>query len=314
MGHPLAGPNNTGPAHCWDRGGVARGVGRWRRQSIRRWLVTRWAATVARAWRSGSRMIWGERGVGGGLTGDVRGGTCGWWGTGDGSWCRWSRGLMSGSGSGMGTRWRPWWRKDPSSWCFEEASSRYRRLKDVTATTQGWSPRGQRRWQRPERQLVAGVRHHGARMEWAEASEEQAKESFILMKPCHEGIRSTAHRTWAVWHMRGDTVQWWTTAAAVQVARSWKALAQSKTDPGSVTVALGQAQFGVQCFSQLFKNCSNFVIQNKDHPDAKNIQTWHHARANYSEQLLPLGRLPIRNIIQVIIFGTNSTLNLSFNF
>jgi hypothetical protein len=129
MGHPLAGPNNTGPAHCWDRGGIAHGVGRWRRQSIRRWPVTRWAATVARAWRSGSRLIWGERGVGGGLTGDVRGGTCGWWGTSDGSWCRWSRGLMSGPGSGVGTRWSPWWRKDPSSWCFGEASSWYRRLK-----------------------------------------------------------------------------------------------------------------------------------------------------------------------------------------
>jgi hypothetical protein len=302
MGHPLAGPNNTGPAHCWDRGGIAHGVGRWRRQSIRRWPVTRWAATVARAWRSGSRLIWGERGVGGGLTGDVHGGTCGWWGTGDGSWCRWSRGLMSGPGSGVGTRWSPWWRKDPSSWCFGEASSWYRRLKDVTATAQGWSPRGQRRW------------HHIARMEWAEVSEEQAKESFILMKPCHEGIRSTTHCTWAVWHMRGDTVQRWTTVVAVQVARGWKALARSETDPGSVTVALGQAQFGVQRFFQLFKNCSNFEIQNEDHPDAKNIQTWHRARAGYSEQLLPLGQLPIPNRIQVIMFGRYSTLNHSSNF
>jgi hypothetical protein len=81
-----------------------------------------------------------------------------------------------------------------------------------------------------------------------------------------------------------------------------------------VTVALGQAQFGVQCFFQLFKNCSNFEIENEDHPDAKNIQTWHRARADYSEQLLPLGQLPIPNRIQVIMFGRNSTLNLSSNF
>jgi hypothetical protein len=33
--------------------------------------------------------------------------------------------------------------------------------------------------------------------------------------------------------------------------------AQSKTNLGSVTVALGQAQFGAQSFFQLFKLCLN---------------------------------------------------------
>jgi hypothetical protein len=45
-----------------------------------------------------------------------------------------------------------------------------------------------------------------------------------------------------------------------------------------------------------------------------NVQTWHGARVDYSEQLLPLGALPIPNKIPVIKFGTNSTLNLSLNF
>jgi hypothetical protein len=42
--------------------------------------------------------------------------------------------------------------------------------------------------------------------EGAEKSEEEAKESFILTKPCRKGIRPTAHRTWVVRCMRGDTV------------------------------------------------------------------------------------------------------------
>jgi hypothetical protein len=51
-------------------------------------------------------------------------------------------------------------------------------------------------------------------------------------------------------------------AVAVRAVLVGKALAQSKTYPGSVTVALGLAQFIAQSFFQLFKNCSNFVIQN----------------------------------------------------
>jgi hypothetical protein len=46
----------------------------------------------------------------------------------------------------------------------------------------------------------------------------------------------------------------------------------------------------------------------------ENIQTWHDARVEYFEQLLPLGQLPNPNRIEVIIFGTNSTLNFSLNF
>jgi hypothetical protein len=48
--------------------------------------------------------------------------------------------------------------------------------------------------------------------------------------------------------------------------------ARSKTDPGSMTVALGRAQFGAQSFFQLFKNCSNFVIQIATFPNSKNVQ------------------------------------------
>jgi hypothetical protein len=57
-----------------------------------------------------------------------------------------------------------------------------------------------------------------------------------------------------------------------------------------------------------------FEIQNKDHPDVHKCSNLHGARVDYSEQLLPLGPLPIPNRIPVIKFGTNSTLNLSLNF
>jgi hypothetical protein len=67
-------------------------------------------------------------------------------------------------------------------------------------------------------------------------------------------------------------------------------------------------------FFQLFKLCSNFEIQNEDHIMSINVQTWHGASVGYSEQLLPLGPLPIPNRIPGIKFGTNSTLNLSLNF
>jgi hypothetical protein len=50
-----------------------------------------------------------------------------------------------------------------------------------------------------------------------------------------------------------------TAAQAVAMVRI--GTARSETDPGSVIVALGRAQFGAQSFFQLFKNCSNFVIQ-----------------------------------------------------
>jgi hypothetical protein len=55
---------------------------------------------------------------------------------------------------------------------------------------------------------VAAVQHHGAHVECVEASKEEAKESFISTKPCRDGIRLTAHHTWVVRRMRGDTVNW----------------------------------------------------------------------------------------------------------
>jgi hypothetical protein len=47
---------------------------------------------------------------------------------------------------------------------------------------------------------------------------------------------------------------------------------------------------------------------------SKIIEAWHGARVDPSQQLIPLGPLPILNRIQVIKLGTTSTLNLSLNF
>jgi hypothetical protein len=44
-------------------------------------------------------------------------------------------------------------------------------------------------------------------------------------------------------------------------------------------------------------------------PCSKNTQSLHDARVEYSEQLPKLGQLQIPNKIQVIKFGTKSTLN-----
>jgi hypothetical protein len=49
-------------------------------------------------------------------------------------------------------------------------------------------------------------------------------------------------------------------------------------------------------------------------PMSKIIETWHGARVDPYIQFIPLGPLPILNRIQVIKFGTTSTLNLSLNF
>jgi hypothetical protein len=74
----------------------------------------------------------------------------------------------------------------------------------------------------------------------------------------------------------------------------------------------------VQSGAQPFSNYSNFApilkYKTKTVLMSINVQTCHGARVDYSEQLLPLGPLPIRNRIPVIKFGTNSTLNLSLNF
>jgi hypothetical protein len=67
-----------------------------------------------------------------------------------------------------------------------------------------------------------------------------------------------------------------------------------------------------------FYNYSNLApiskYKVKTIPMSKIIETWHGARVDPSKQFLPLGPLPILNIIQVIKFGTPSTLNLSLNF
>jgi hypothetical protein len=67
---------------------------------------------------------------------------------------------------------------------------------------------------------------------------------------------------------------------------------------------MGWVQFGAQHFS----NYSNFAQISKYKMKiilmSKNIETWHGARVDHSKQLLPLGPLPIPNIIQVIKLGT----------
>jgi hypothetical protein len=73
----------------------------------------------------------------------------------------------------------------------------------------------------------------------------------------------------------------------------------------------------IQC-TVSFCNYSNFApiskYKVKTILTSKIIETWHGARVDPSKQFLPLGTLPILNRIQVIKFGTTSTLNLSLNF
>jgi hypothetical protein len=80
------------------------------------------------------------------------------------------------------------------------------------------------------------------------------------------------------------------------------------------TIYMGWVQSGAHPFS----NYSNFApilkYRTKTIPMSINVLSWHGARVDYSEQLLPLGPLPIPNRIPVIKFGTNSTLNLSLIF
>jgi hypothetical protein len=79
-------------------------------------------------------------------------------------------------------------------------------------------------------------------------------------------------------------------AAAVQAARGRKSL-------GLVTVALGRAQFGAQSFFNCSKIAQFLQFKYATIPKSKNVQTWHGARVGHSEQLFPLGRLPIPNRI-----------------
>jgi hypothetical protein len=80
------------------------------------------------------------------------------------------------------------------------------------------------------------------------------------------------------------------------------------------TVDMGSVQSGAQLFSNYSNFTPVFKYKTKIILMSINVQTGHGARVDYSEQLLPLGPLPIPNRIPVIKFGTNSTLNLSLNF
>jgi hypothetical protein len=71
-----------------------------------------------------------------------------------------------------------------------------------------------------------------------------------------------------------------------------------------IAVALGRAQFGAQFVFQLFKLYSISKYKMKVIPMSKIIEAWHGARVDPSKQFLPLGPLPILNIIEVIKFGT----------
>jgi hypothetical protein len=98
-----------------------------------------------------------------------------------------------------------------------------------------------------------------------------------------------------------------TAVVAVRAARGQKCL-------GSVTVALGRAQFGAPFFSNCSKIAQFLQFKYAATPKSKNVQTLHGARVEHSERLFPLGRLPIPNRIHVTNFGTNSAFNSSSNF
>jgi hypothetical protein len=103
-------------------------------------------------------------------------------------------------------------------------------------------------------------------------------------------------------------------SACCRTARGRKTLGRSKTDSVG-TVALGRTQFSAQC---CFFNYLNFAqilkYKTKTITMSKIIETLHGVRVDHSKQLIPLGPLPILNIIQVIKLGTTSTLNFSLNF
>jgi hypothetical protein len=102
--------------------------------------------------------------------------------------------------------------------------------------------------------------------------------------------------------------------AVVRAAHGQKALAWSETDPGSVTIALGRAQFSVQFFSNYSKIAHILEFKFAAFLNSKNVQNLQDARYEVDKQLCPLAQLNNPTGIQVIIFGINSTLNFSLNF
>jgi hypothetical protein len=91
----------------------------------------------------------------------------------------------------------------------------------------------------------------------------------------------------------------WAPVGKQQLSDRW---AQAILIGWAGTVDIGWVQSGAQPFS----NYSNFApilkYKTKTILRSINVQTWHGARVDYFEQLLPLGRLPIPNRILVIKF------------
>jgi hypothetical protein len=78
---------------------------------------------------------------------------------------------------------------------------------------------------------------------------------------------------------------------------------------------MGQSLLQLFIYYPILQIFPNFEIQlNCLAVVKKNLQTFLDARVEYFEQLLQLSRLQISNRIQVIKFGTKSTLNFSLIF
>jgi hypothetical protein len=84
----------------------------------------------------------------------------------------------------------------------------------------------------------------------------------------------------------------------------WTGAVRSETDPGSVTVALGRAQFGVQFFSNYSKISQILKFKFAAFPNSKNVENLQAARYELDKHLCPLAKLQNPRRIQVIIFGT----------
>jgi hypothetical protein len=79
--------------------------------------------------------------------------------------------------------------------------------------------------------------------------------------------------------------------AAQVVAVVRLGVARSKTNPGSVTVALGRAQFGVQFFSNYSKIAQILYFKFAALPNSKKVQHLQAARYERDKLLCPLAQL-----------------------